>query len=71
MDNGPGVPDETLGNIFDPFFTTKDPGKGTGLGLSVSFTIVEGLGGSIKAERNEKGGTCMTIMLPLTAELTH
>ena len=71
MDNGPGVPDETLGNIFDPFFTTKEPGKGTGLGLSVSFTIVEGLGGTIKAERNEKGGTSMTIMLPLAPELTN
>ena len=71
IDNGPGVPDETLGNIFDPFFTTKEPGKGTGLGLSVSFTIVEGLGGTIKAERNKKGGTCMTIMLPLAAELTN
>ena len=68
MDNGPGVPDETLGNIFDPFFTTKAPGKGTGLGLSVSFTIVEGLGGSIKAEHNEQGGTSMKIMLPLAEE---
>lgn len=65
IDNGLGIPDETLANIFDPFFTTKAPGKGTGLGLSVSFTIVEGLGGSIKAERNEKGGTSMVIILPL------
>jgi C4-dicarboxylate-specific signal transduction histidine kinase len=38
------------------------------LGLSVSFTIVEGLGGSIKAERNEQGGTSMMIMLPLAAK---
>jgi two-component system, NtrC family, sensor kinase len=71
MDNGPGVPGEALGNIFDPFFTTKEPGKGTGLGLSVSFTIVEGLGGSIKAESNAEGGTSMTIMLPLAAEPTN
>jgi C4-dicarboxylate-specific signal transduction histidine kinase len=71
MDNGPGVPGEALGNIFDPFFTTKEPGKGTGLGLSVSFTIIEGLGGSIKAESNAEGGTSMTIMLPLAAEPTN
>jgi len=68
MDSGPGIPDENLGNIFDPFYTTKAPGKGTGLGLAVSFTIVEGLGGSIKAGRNEQGGTTMTIRLPLAAE---
>ena len=65
MDNGHGIPDETLTSIFDPFFTTKDPGKGTGLGLSVSFTIVEGLGGTIEADRNESGGTSMIIRLPL------
>jgi len=71
MDNGPGISDESLTNIFDPFYTTKAPGKGTGLGLSVSFTIIEGLGGSIKADRNDNGGTCMTIMLPLAEDSTE
>jgi len=65
IDNGPGIPEEMLANIFDPFYTTKAPGKGTGLGLSVSFTIIESLGGSIKAECNDKDGTRMTIELPL------
>lgn len=68
IDNGHGISDECLTNIFDPFFTTKAPGKGTGLGLSVSFTLVEGLGGSLKADRSENGGTCMTIMLPLSMD---
>jgi len=67
VDNGGGIPEESLTHIFDPFFTTKSPGKGTGLGLSVSFTIIEGLGGSLKAEGNAKGGTSMVIRLPLTA----
>jgi signal transduction histidine kinase len=65
VDNGQGISDESLTNIFDPFFTTKAPGKGTGLGLSVSFTIIESLGGEIRADRNKGGGTCMTIALPL------
>lgn len=65
IDNGPGIPEENLTNIFDPFFTTKSPGKGTGLGLSVSFTIIEGLGGTIKAESNHNEGTRMVIVLPL------
>jgi two-component system, NtrC family, sensor kinase len=70
IDNGPGISDESMTNIFDPFYTTKAPGKGTGLGLSVSFTLIEGLGGSIKAARNDNGGTCMTIMLPLAGNTT-
>ncbi|MGD8242416.1 MAG: ATP-binding protein [Desulfobacterales bacterium] len=65
IDNGAGIPDEHRDNIFDPFYTTKDPGRGTGLGLSVSFTIIEGFGGSIKAEPNDLHGTTMCIRLPL------
>ena len=64
-DNGPGIPDELIGNIFDPFFTTKEPGKGTGLGLSVCFMIVESFGGTIKAENLVNGGACLSIYLPL------
>ena len=64
-DNGPGIPDELIGNIFDPFFTTKEPGKGTGLGLSVCFMIVESFGGTIKAENLVNGGACLSIYFPL------
>jgi len=65
IDNGPGIPQETLGNIFDPFFTTKEPGMGTGLGLSVSFMIVESLGGKIKAISERGKGITFIIYLPL------
>ncbi len=65
IDNGGGIPEESMTSIFDPFYTTKAPGKGTGLGLSVSFTIVDSLGGSLRAEQNAKGGTSMIITLPL------
>lgn len=65
MDNGPGIPEENIGNIFDPFFTTKDPGKGTGLGLSVSFMIVESMGGRMTVASEVGRGTTMTIYLPL------
>ena len=67
-DNGPGIPEENLGNIFDPFFTTKEPGKGTGLGLSVSFMIVERFGGEITVESEPGSGTILSIHLPLRAE---
>lgn len=68
IDNGPGIPEEIINDIFDPFFTTKEPGKGTGLGLSVSFMIVEGIGGKIKAKRNEGEGTTMAVFLPLIVD---
>jgi len=65
QDNGPGIPEENIGNIFDPFFTTKDPGKGTGLGLSVSFMIVEGFGGKLTVTSEIEVGTSMVIYLPI------
>ena len=64
-DNGPGISTENIGNIFDPFFTTKEPGKGTGLGLSVSFMIIEGMGGTIKAASQPGRGTTLSVYLPL------
>jgi signal transduction histidine kinase len=64
-DNGPGIPADKLAYIFDPFFTTKEPGKGTGLGLSVSFMIIEGIGGTIKAFSKEGSGTTVSVYLPL------
>ncbi len=64
-DTGPGVSAEDLGRIFDPFFTTKEPGRGTGLGLSVCYRIIEGLGGTIKAESAPEGGMTINIGLPL------
>ena len=64
-DNGPGIPEENIGNIFDPFFTTKDPGKGTGLGLSVSFMILEGFGGKMTVNSKVGEGTTLTLLLPI------
>ncbi|VFQ42654.1 sensor histidine kinase [Desulfoluna butyratoxydans] len=62
-DNGGGISDADLPNIFDPFFSTKEPGQGTGLGLSVSFLIVEGLGGSLRAESRHGEGARMILCL--------
>ncbi|MEN8134506.1 MAG: ATP-binding protein [Thermodesulfobacteriota bacterium] len=66
IDNGPGIAATNLENIFDPFYTTKEVGKGTGLGLSICFTIVENMGGGVKAA-SDSNGTTITVNLPLAA----
>jgi signal transduction histidine kinase len=68
QDNGNGIDSEKLQNIFDPFFTTKEPGKGTGLGLSVSYMIIEGMGGTIRAESRLGHGATFKIELPLNVD---
>ena len=69
IDEGLGIPEHDLVHIFDPFFTTKEPGKGTGLGLSVCYRIIEGLGGTIKAESAVGKGTTIIIDIPLHQSL--
>jgi two-component system NtrC family sensor kinase len=64
-DTGPGITPEEIVHIFDPFFSTKDPGKGTGLGLSVCYSIIDGLGGEIRAESTVGKETTILISLPL------
>jgi signal transduction histidine kinase len=64
-DTGSGIQEQELAHIFDPFYTTKEPGKGTGLGLSVCYRILEGLGGTIRAESTVGKGTTIIIDLPL------
>lgn len=69
VDNGPGIPPETLARIFEPFFTTKQ-GTGTGLGLWVSDTIVTKHGGTIVVTSQTEGeghGTTFEVILPVEA----
>ncbi len=68
-DNGKGCDKETLDLLFTTFFTTKKSQKGTGLGLSIAQTIIENLGGSIKAYsknllKNGETGMVFTVLLP-------
>jgi len=66
-DTGSGIPPEVLGRIFEPFFTTKPVGQGTGLGLPLCLGIVEGHGGTIRADSEVGAGTTLTIELPVVA----
>jgi len=62
-DNGPGIPAADLERVFDPYFTTKPAGAGTGLGLAISRSIVDALGGEIRAQARPGGGTRIRVTL--------
>ena len=64
VDNGPGIPPELMEQIFEPFVTTKEPGRGTGLGLAVCARLMDGMGGSIRAENAPEGGAIFLLALP-------
>lgn len=64
-DNGHGIPEELVDQIFEPFVTTKEIGKGTGLGLAVCARLIEGMGGTIRADARPAGeGATFRIVLP-------
>jgi two-component system, OmpR family, sensor histidine kinase ChvG len=70
MDEGPGIPPESLEKVFDRFYThrpaTHGFGKNSGLGLSISKQIVEQHGGAISAaNRASAAGAVFTVALPL------
>ena len=70
MDTGVGIPPDIVGKIFDPFFTTKSIGKGTGLGLSQVHGFAHQAGGTVAVQSKLGEGTCFTICLPRSAEIT-
>jgi signal transduction histidine kinase len=63
-DTGPGIPNQLLSRVFEPFFTTKEVREGTGLGLSVSYGIVQGMGGEIRASNGKEGGAVFRVEIP-------
>lgn len=63
-DRGPGLPAEVRARLFEPFVTTRPAGEGTGLGLYVSQMIAQELGGELRLEDREGGGTRARLILP-------
>lgn len=70
-DTGVGIPVDRLGEVFDKFVqidgsTTRRTG-GSGLGLAICKELLTLMGGSIRVERLESGGSCFSFELPCPA----
>ncbi|MBI5478654.1 MAG: HAMP domain-containing protein [Deltaproteobacteria bacterium] len=63
-DTGSGIPGDIRERIFEPFFSTKG-GKTDGFGLAISWSIVQGHGGTIEVDSAVGRGTTFRIRLPL------
>jgi signal transduction histidine kinase len=61
-DHGAGLKPGEHKRIFEPFYTSRV--QGTGLGLAVARRIVEGHGGTIRADNHPDGGAEFTVRLP-------
>ncbi len=62
IDNGPGIPDEIVGDIFLPMITGR--AEGTGLGLAIAQNLISQHHGAIECE-SVPGRTEFSIYLPL------
>ena len=74
IDQGIGIPRESLGRIFERFYRV-DPARsretgGTGLGLAIAKHCVEDCGGTISVWSHEHEGSTFTIELPAASEGT-
>jgi two-component system, OmpR family, phosphate regulon sensor histidine kinase PhoR len=68
IDNGYGIPKESLPKIFDKFFRVSEPGgeeepEGSGLGLALVKEIIEKHGGSVKVKSKLGVGSVFTFSL--------
>jgi signal transduction histidine kinase len=67
-DSGAGIPEKDRERVFARF-TRLDPsrasGGGSGLGLAICRRLVELMGGSVRVEDSDLGGSSFVIRLPL------
>jgi len=62
IDNGPGIPDDILGQVFLPLVSGRE--GGSGLGLTLAQSLVQRHDGAIHVD-SHPGHTCFSIYLPI------
>ncbi|OCC14245.1 Sensory box histidine kinase/response regulator [Dissulfuribacter thermophilus] len=66
-DAGPGIPEDDWEKVFQKFYRAKGATsqEGMGLGLAISKFIVDAHKGEIRVSRSKRGGTLVTVTLPI------
>jgi signal transduction histidine kinase len=68
LDEGPGIPPESLEQVFEPFFRLESSRNsetgGTGLGLGIARDIAQAHGGSLVLENRTPHGLAAVLRLP-------
>jgi signal transduction histidine kinase len=62
-DDGPGITEEIRPFIFCPYFSGRQAGRGLGFGLPKAWRIMQQLGGFIRYEPSETGGSKFIVLL--------
>lgn len=72
IDNGPGIPPESLPYLFNRFYRAEPSRNrssgGSGLGLSIASTFVEAHGSQLQVHSEPGKGTVFTFVLPVFPE---
>jgi two-component system sensor histidine kinase MprB len=68
-DNGPGIPEDALGQVFDRFYRADEARAmpGSGLGLSIVKQVVDGHGGTVVLTNRSTGGALVRMVLPVVS----
>ncbi|MDD4869505.1 MAG: ATP-binding protein [Kiritimatiellae bacterium] len=65
-DQGPGIPEELLGQVFDKFSRGPNARRGgTGLGLAIVQGLIQALGGSVHVANKPEGGAMFSVHVPV------
>ena len=68
LDQGPGVPPETLPRLFEPFYRPEAArGRntgGSGLGLAIVKRCIEACGGTVTARLCQPTGLAIEMLIP-------
>ncbi len=73
-DNGTGIAKDQQVKIFDRFYQADNQNKrtdGSGVGLALVKELVELLHGKIKLESQPGKGTCFTVWMPITQDVSN
>lgn len=60
-DDGPGFPDEILGDVGEPYLTTRRASGHMGLGLFIAKTLLEHTGARLRFANRAEGGATIAI----------